>query len=585
TSEKGSNISYDAASNSLSLNGNFEVQTAGLGLHGPWQFDGPFKSGLPVNGHGLGVDVGGILYDDNGAMSINVQNLGVLLWTGNVRTVTYDLKTSGLDLYNIVRGIENYDDKDSQMVAIFGARAPNSGDTLDNAPSTIMTFLPLALNIGYSRTYDFAKFSDKRWKKIADNAVVAANYEQQLAPGPGRSFIPRLTIGSELATLHNFVPLRMGFIMGGPEHWGSALGMGFNFRYFSINGAYKSIGNWWFAPARGFELAAGLNVNWGFETDFDKDGIPDIRDKCPKEPEDIDGFEDQDGCPDFDNDKDSILDLNDKCPDKAEDKDGFKDDDGCPDLDNDEDGMADLVDRCPNAPEDMDGFKDEDGCPDMDNDNDRIPDNTDKCMNVAEDVDGFEDENGCPDNDNDQDNVPDTNDKCLNVPGAVSNNGCPVEKKPEPVVQQPTAKEIQILNTKLRGVNFQTGGAELLPVSFAALDYIAGFLRQYPKLKYEIQGHTDNVGEDEYNLLLSAARAGTVRAYLLSKGIPDGNLIAIGYGKTKPIADNKTSKGRALNRRVDLSYIESDQEYETLKVQEAAFRERIRNAKIKGAKY
>ena len=98
--------------------------------------------------------------------------------------------------------------------------------------------------------------------------------------------------------------------------------------------------------------------------DRDQDGILDSVDKCPDDPEDKDGFEDQDGCPDKDNDQDGIADVIDACPNVAEDKDGFEDDDGCPDPDNDKDGIPDAKDLCPNEPETFNGYADEDGCPD-----------------------------------------------------------------------------------------------------------------------------------------------------------------------------------------------------------------------------
>ena len=98
--------------------------------------------------------------------------------------------------------------------------------------------------------------------------------------------------------------------------------------------------------------------------DRDGDGILDDVDKCPDAPEDRDGFEDNDGCPDPDNDKDGIPDVRDKCPNDAEDKDGFEDDDGCPDPDNDKDGIPDASDKCPNEPETINNVDDEDGCPD-----------------------------------------------------------------------------------------------------------------------------------------------------------------------------------------------------------------------------
>jgi len=128
--------------------------------------------------------------------------------------------------------------------------------------------------------------------------------------------------------------------------------------------------------------------------DRDGDGLKDDVDKCPDDPEDFDGFEDEDGCPDPDNDRDGIPDVDDKCPNIPEDKDGYQDEDGCPEgdkNDRDGDGILDNVDKCPDDPEDFDGFQDEDGCPDPDNDQDGILDVDDLCPNDPEDKDGFED--------------------------------------------------------------------------------------------------------------------------------------------------------------------------------------------------
>lgn len=129
--------------------------------------------------------------------------------------------------------------------------------------------------------------------------------------------------------------------------------------------------------------------------DKDGDGIPDHLDKCVEAPEDFDGNEDEDGCPENedsdgdtlidpeddcpkvpgpvenkgcpygDKDGDGILDNDDKCPEEPEDPDGFEDQDGCPDPDNDGDGILDKDDKCPMQPENMNGHEDEDGCPDV----------------------------------------------------------------------------------------------------------------------------------------------------------------------------------------------------------------------------
>ena len=139
------------------------------------------------------------------------------------------------------------------------------------------------------------------------------------------------------------------------------------------------------------------------ETDRDGDGIENIDDFCTDDPEDVDGFEDEDGCPDPDNDLDGLNDEVDICPIHAEDADGFEDEDGCPDPDNDMDNILDIVDRCPSQPETVNQYQDSDGCPDQrshpDFDGDGLWDDRDKCPFHPEDKDGVQDSDGCPDPD------------------------------------------------------------------------------------------------------------------------------------------------------------------------------------------
>jgi outer membrane protein OmpA-like peptidoglycan-associated protein len=278
--------------------------------------------------------------------------------------------------------------------------------------------------------------------------------------------------------------------------------------------------------------------------DQDDDGIEDKMDRCPTDPEDFDGFEDDDGCPDLDNDNDGIKDDVDNCPDLAEDFDGFEDENGCPDLDNDSDGIPDVEDRCPSEPEDFDGFEDSDGCPDVlqDSDNDGVPDDMDKCPLKAEDVDGFQDDDGCPDLDNDLDGILDVDDQCPHEPetfnGFKDEDGCPDERPIE-------EKFI------LRGINFETGSAALTPDSYAVLDQVVRSLMAYPEVKIEIKGYTDSVGDWDYNLDLSQRRADAVKNYLVNSGIAADRVVSKGYGEADPVASNKTAGGRAENRRIE----------------------------------
>jgi len=171
--------------------------------------------------------------------------------------------------------------------------------------------------------------------------------------------------------------------------------------------------------------------------DGDRDGVPDNADSCPTEPEDQDGIEDADGCPDTDNDGDGIGDDTDRCVTEAEDLDGFEDTDGCPDRDNDGDGIQDGYDSCPSAAEDMDGDRDEDGCPDNDRDRDGIMDDVDACADQPEDTDGYGDEDGCPEEDFDGDSIPDEGDQCPDqaedMDAFEDEDGCPEEGAPAPV--------------------------------------------------------------------------------------------------------------------------------------------------------
>jgi outer membrane protein OmpA-like peptidoglycan-associated protein len=98
-------------------------------------------------------------------------------------------------------------------------------------------------------------------------------------------------------------------------------------------------------------------------------------------------------------------------------------------------------------------------------------------------------------------------------------------------------------------IQYATGAADLYPQSFSTLDEFAAYLKLNPSMKIEIQGHTDNVGKDEDNRLLSEKRAENVKKYLEEKGIVANRITAKGYGASKPIADNGTVAGKAKNRR------------------------------------
>jgi outer membrane protein OmpA-like peptidoglycan-associated protein len=321
-------------------------------------------------------------------------------------------------------------------------------------------------------------------------------------------------------------------------------------------------------------------------TDADGDGIADQLDQCATVPEDKDGFQDADGCPDPDNDGDGIPDVNDKCPNEPETKNGYQDADGCPDElpdrdndgisdaedkcpdegghaiivrfgdyygcpDHDRDGIPDKIDKCPKEPEDFDGFQDADGCPDPDNDGDGIPDVDDQCINEPETKNGYQDADGCPDQvpDRDHDGISDLDDKCPDEPetynGYQDDDGCP-DGAP---LAETASESIEIK----RVINFAYNSDKIVgKPSFAVLDAVAAILTHHPEItRLEVGGHTDSTGDRMHNLDLSNRRAAAVQAYLVRKGVDAARLSSKGYGPDKPIVENKSAAARAKNRRVE----------------------------------
>lgn len=344
---------------------------------------------------------------------------------------------------------------------------------------------------------------------------------------------------------------------------------------------------------------AGFSFVLVTRRDADGDGIEDDKDACKNQPEDIDGYEDDDGCPDPDNDKDGILDADDKCPTLAEDPDGFEDNDGCPDLDNDQDGIPDSVDKCINIAEDFDGYQDNDGCAELDNDGDGILDVNDRCPDMPEDFDGYEDNDGCPDLDNDGDGIYDDKDHCPDQPetfnGFEDKDGCPdvAPKKIEPdqyIEPEKPRKEERIIkkeetpkkqdkltekeNTETRaetesttpksgsqkflldGVStFEEESSVISSQAYDDLNRIAEQIKSSKGSRWRIEGYSDNSRSEKESIDFSRKRAQAVYKYLLSKGVSSSQLESIGMGSKNPIESNDRVFGRMRNRRVEIRQV------------------------------
>jgi len=260
----------------------------------------------------------------------------------------------------------------------------------------------------------------------------------------------------------------------------------------------NKIDNW------GADLGLGVSfgTNWKSNSisDQDGDGVPDEVDLCANTPKGV------------------KVDAN-----------------GCP-LDDDKDGVPNYLDKCPKTPK---GVRvDKKGCP-IDSDGDGVPDYLDKCKNTP--YGAKVNKNGCPDSDGD--GVYDDVDRCPNTPHGVEVDevGCP-----KIVLKKNKYGEL----TYRFEIHFPFNSAKILPKYVPEIQKFAQWLNGHQEVKAEIQGHTDSIGSERYNLILSTRRAKAVYKALLKENVDPKRLNYKGYGESHPIASNKTKEGRALNRRV-----------------------------------
>jgi len=395
-------------------------------------------------------------------------------------------------------------------------------------------FLGLKLEMGYINISGSSNQKSYNTDIIILGPSVSLNYQLS------KKFYPYLGLGLQNLWYDNFSSL----------DFNTELGLQYLVsRFFAINGniAFNFIST---DKLDGLEISGSNNdfvstfsigisyaVDLTFKDDIDNDGILNEDDNCPEQGEDFDGFQDDDGCPEFDNDKDGIVDLKDKCVDEAEDFDGFQDDDGCPEPDNDNDGVMDFEDNCPDLKEDFDNFNDLDGCPDLDNDNDGIVDINDQCPDKPETFNNFEDMDGCPDE------IP----KTEIVEEIIPDIDKTVKKiTPEKKIRIAIPNEFFLEGDRI----FENNSATIKPSANKSLNSIADQMKNNLDFTWRIEGHSDNSGTQRQLKALTTKRANAVKNYFISKGLSPSLFQTIGLGDEVPIAPNSTIQGKLKNRRV-----------------------------------
>ena len=451
------------------------------------------KPYLKAQGHGAAIDLG-MTYQllPQLQLSASLVDLGFIRWSKNIQQLdkTNDFVFNGVE-YDISTDTTDYfEDYEEQLNDMYEI----------GTPSAYTTSLSTKLHIGAE--YSF-------WEDRIGLGVLSKTH-----------FYCR-SVWEEFLLSANFRPckqfsLSLVYNMFDGQWSNLGAGMNFNLGAFNLNFAVDNIPMKYAAikgadvkvPSNKSSVRAMLGVAYMFgyrkPKDSDNDGVADKFDKCPETMEGI-----------------AVDSL------------------GCP-KDTDKDGVPDYKDWCANTPKEaLVAAIDSLGCP-LDSDKDGVSDYLDKCADTPAEALGTVAETGCP-KDSDEDGIYDYLDKCPDMKGVEAEGGCPEVK----------AEVKQVFKKALTGIQFESGRAVIKRSSYAVLDEIVRIMKENVDYKLNISGHTDSSGDAEKNQKLSEERAASVIDYLVSKGVDANRLRSSGFGSSKPVADNKTSAGRAKNRRVE----------------------------------
>lgn len=607
------NLNFNSSTDIAHINGSGTIQQAGIlkdivteqGLN----INDPSKAWsylIPV-GYGGAVDLG-VTYKPikNLQITAAVTDLGMIHWTkGNVGTLKIDTTFTGVGDFVYGDYVQNGEFQLDSLTADIGHNLEQYANALQVTNMTDKAFtrmLNANLNIGvdanfwenrvgvgvYSRTrfynnhiseevtlgaalrpcnwFNFAasySFLNGKWSNLGA-AISIAPYDVFMLT-VAADYVP-LSYAQEANSGKYIIPYKT---KGLNVSVGIAIVAGTNAKRRTIDKDKDGVYDY---KDLCLNTPSDIRVDFtGCPIDSDGDGVPDYMDECPNTPSRAYGLIDSVGCP-IDSDYDGVPDYLDHCPNTKPEARNYVDETGCI-LDTDGDGVADYTDQCPGTPAAAYAYLDEYGCP-LDSDADGVPDYMDQCPDTPEEAQGQVDQYGCP-IDSDKDGIVDYLDQCPNTPAVARNHvdslGCTLDTDGDGVYDYedlcPTIpgekgtsgcpevkREVRTLLTKaMQGIQFENGKATIKKTSYNILNQVAKLFIDNPTYIIEVQGHSDNVGNYQYNVDLSEKRAQAVREYLIKQGVPAERLTAHGYGPDRPIADNNTKEGRTLNRRVEFN--------------------------------
>jgi len=511
SADKDSKLIYDSTSNTMRFNAKIDViNTIGLDL-GKFEFEKGYWDKTfweqPAAGEGWGFDIGTVLHNDNHFVSIDMQDIGWIVWDGR-KTRRATLALEGEDI-EVTQLFNNFDD-------FFTANAE-----VDSSIRNEITYLPMSLNLGYTYYLDFS--GRRPLSYLAKYLMANAGLKQQIVEGPGKKAGTMLMMGGSAGLLEGIFPVRYGVIFGGPGKTSSVFSAGFDARYISSNFYYKAVGHPVLMAKKGYELGFANTVSWGWEKKKKKaaDVVADreIAVSTTDTAATV-SISDTTAEVSISDTADSVL-----VSDTAD---------------------SILIDTAASV---------------------LIPDTADSALVTDTTVSVLTPDTAAiittPDT---ADVVPVPVPSAL-APPALPPEPAPVVPPPVPIappsapvvpppalivpppvpVPAPAAPQesssseaaqpmtleeaVKKVNDMLGAVGFVSGTADLTDVSQNVLDEVVTILNKYPGVRYEIRGYVDFDGANAYVSQKSTERADAIKKYIVSKGAPSASFAAKGYGR------------------------------------------------------
>lgn len=245
----------------MRITADMNLKTTGTGLSGNWRFESPLENGIPVVGGGAGINTGVLLYGDRTSIGIAFRRLGFMYWK-DIQEADITFRTRPLSTVDFIAAEltdSGYDFFDTTEGGYFPDA--ENGDSLSEG-ADLLQWQPARAGIRFGYLIDLEKNAETKINAFSRYVTMTFEYEQSLIKWPGRSFLPRITMGIENGFLWGTVPGYVELIFGGAEKVASSAGFAVVMPYLQLQFGYQAIGTPYWYPKRGMKASFALCMEW-----------------------------------------------------------------------------------------------------------------------------------------------------------------------------------------------------------------------------------------------------------------------------------------------------------------------------------